>query len=93
MNSFEGNTLLEGIISVKAAIEGKKRTVNKVYVDLDKRKQRDRKIMAFVFQDLLMKATHLIMPCIWSQQNAVKKIHTIVQIITRIIRVVYLYIV
>lgn len=48
MNSFEGNTLLEGIISVKAAIEGKKRTVNKVYVDLDKRKQRDRKIMAFV---------------------------------------------
>lgn len=41
-------TLLEGIISVKAAIEGKNRKIEKVYVDLNKRKQRDRKIMSFV---------------------------------------------
>ncbi len=41
-------TLLEGIISVKAAIEGQNRKVEKVYVDLNKRKQRDRKIMSFV---------------------------------------------
>lgn len=43
-----GKTLLEGIISVKAAVEGKNRKVEKVYIDLNKRKQRDRKIMAFV---------------------------------------------
>ena len=42
------NVLLEGIISVKAAVEGKNRQVEKVYIDLNKRKQRDRKIMAFV---------------------------------------------
>ena len=41
-------TLLEGIISVKAAIEGENRKIEKVYVDLNKRKQRDRKIMSFV---------------------------------------------
>ena len=43
-----GKTLLEGIISVKAAVEGKNRKVEKVYIDLNKRKQRDRKILAFV---------------------------------------------
>lgn len=48
MNSNGGKCLLEGIISVKAAIEGKKRKIEKVYVDLDKRKKRDRKITAFV---------------------------------------------
>lgn len=40
--------LLEGIISVKAAIEGQKRKIEKIYIDLGKRKQRDRKIMSFV---------------------------------------------
>ena len=40
--------LLEGIISVKAAVEGKNRKIEKVYIDLNKRKQRDRKIMSFV---------------------------------------------
>ena len=48
MVNYEGMTLLEGIISVKAAVEGKNRTVEKVYVDLNKRKQRDRKIMGFL---------------------------------------------
>lgn len=40
--------LLEGIISVKAAIEGQKRKIEKIYIDLGKRKQRDRKVMSFV---------------------------------------------
>ena len=43
-----GRILLEGIISVKAAVEGKNRTIEKVYIDLNKRKQRDRKIMSLV---------------------------------------------
>ncbi len=40
--------ILEGIISVKAAIEAKSRTVDSVFVDLDKYKKRDRKITSFV---------------------------------------------
>lgn len=40
--------LLEGIISVKSAIEGNNRPIEKVYIDLKKRKQRDRKIMSFI---------------------------------------------
>lgn len=41
------NTVLEGIISVKAAIKAKKRTFYNVYIDEKKVKQRDRKIIAF----------------------------------------------
>lgn len=48
MDKMENMSLLEGIISVRAAIDGKNRKVEKVYIDLLKRKQRDRKIMAFV---------------------------------------------
>lgn len=40
--------MLEGIISVKSALDGNNRTIEKVYIDLKKRKQRDRKIMSFV---------------------------------------------
>lgn len=46
MNS--NKTLLEGIISIKAAIDGKSRKIDVVYIDLNKRKQRDRKIMWFI---------------------------------------------
>ena len=45
---IENNCLLEGIISVKACIEGKSRCIEQVYVDLDKRKKRDRKILGFL---------------------------------------------
>lgn len=48
MVNYSGMTLLEGIISVKAAVEGGKREIKKVYIDLNKRKQRDRKIMVFL---------------------------------------------
>lgn len=40
--------LLEGIISIKAAIEGGYRKIDKIYIDINKRKQRDRKIMSFI---------------------------------------------
>lgn len=40
--------ILEGIISVKAAILSKSRRIDNVFVDLDKYKKRDRKITAFV---------------------------------------------
>ena len=48
MENNECPCLLEGIISVKAALEGRKRNIEKIYIDLGKRKQRDRKIMSFV---------------------------------------------
>ena len=41
-------TYLEGIISVRAAIEGGNREIKKVYIDLDKYKKRDRKITGFL---------------------------------------------
>ncbi len=41
-------TLLEGIISVRAAIEGGCREIKSVFVDVDKYKKRDRKITSFV---------------------------------------------
>lgn len=40
--------ILEGIISVKAAISAKSRDIEAVYVDLEKYKKRDRKISSFV---------------------------------------------
>lgn len=40
--------VLEGIISVRAAIEGKKREIYNVFVDGEKFRKRDRKICAFV---------------------------------------------
>lgn len=48
MNGAKAFCLLEGIISVKAAIEGGYRKIEKIYVDENKRKQRDRKIMHFL---------------------------------------------
>lgn len=40
--------ILEGIISVRAAIEAGSRSIDSVFVDLEKYKKRDRKITAFV---------------------------------------------
>ena len=40
--------LLEGIVSVEAAIQANFRKINKVFIDLDKYKKRDRKITKFV---------------------------------------------
>lgn len=40
--------ILEGIISVKAAVQAKSREIYSVFVDLEKYKKRDRKITAFV---------------------------------------------
>lgn len=40
--------ILEGIISVKAAIEGKNREIYNVFVDAEKFRKRDRKVCAFV---------------------------------------------
>lgn len=40
--------LLEGIISVKAALEGQNRRVEKIYIDADKKKARDRKTISFL---------------------------------------------
>lgn len=51
-NGINENTanaeILEGIISVKAAIEAKSREIYSVFVDVDKYKKRDRKITSFV---------------------------------------------
>ena len=40
--------LLEGIISVKAALDGGNRKVEKIYVDADKKSKRDRKVISFL---------------------------------------------
>lgn len=40
--------ILEGIISVRAAIEANSRRIDSVFVDLEKYKKRDRKITAFI---------------------------------------------
>lgn len=46
--SSSENEILEGIISVRAAIEAGSRQVNDVFVDREKYKKRDRKITAFL---------------------------------------------
>ncbi len=48
MSEDKSRILLEGIISIKAALEGQNRKIEKIYVDADKKKQRDRKIIAFI---------------------------------------------
>lgn len=40
--------LLEGIISIRSAIDGGNRKIERVYIDIEKRRKRDRKITAFV---------------------------------------------
>lgn len=40
--------LLEGIISVKAALDGGNRKIEIIYVDADKKRKRDRKIISFL---------------------------------------------
>ncbi len=42
------NEILEGIISVRAAVEGGMRKIECVYIDLEKYKKRDRKITGFL---------------------------------------------
>ena len=44
----EANEILEGIISVRAAVEAKSRKINSVFVDIEKYKKRDRKITSFI---------------------------------------------
>ena len=46
--SEETREILEGIISVRAAVEAKSRSIESVFVDLEKYKKRDRKITGFV---------------------------------------------
>ena len=46
--SEQKTILLEGIISVKSALEGNNRKVEKIYIDSDKKKTRDRKITSFL---------------------------------------------
>lgn len=51
MNTCDNDStreILEGIISVRAAIEAESRRIDSVFVDLDKYKKRDRKITSFV---------------------------------------------
>ena len=44
----ERPVVLEGELSVRAAIEGGRRDIKEVLVDLDKKKKRDRKVLAFL---------------------------------------------
>ena len=48
MEKSENTAVLEGIISVNAAIESGNREITTVFIDLDKYKKRDRKITHFV---------------------------------------------
>ncbi len=45
---YRGLTLLEGELSVRAALEGKKRVIKTVFVDKYKKEKRDRKILALL---------------------------------------------
>ena len=45
---YRGLTLLEGELSVRAALEGKKRVIKTVFVDTYKKEKRDRKILALL---------------------------------------------
>lgn len=45
---FDGLTLLEGELSVRAAVEGKKRVIKTVFVDKNKKEKRDRKLLALL---------------------------------------------
>ena len=47
-NISEASIILEGIVSVEAAIKAGLRTINKVFIDIEKHKKRDRKITRFV---------------------------------------------
>lgn len=47
-NIFPSECLLEGIISVSAAVRAKSRKIYRVYIDKNKIKQKDRKVSAFL---------------------------------------------
>ncbi len=48
MTNAEYRCILEGIISVKAAVEAKKRKIYSVWIDKRKKTERDRKVTAFI---------------------------------------------
>ena len=67
---YRGLTLLEGELSVRAALEGKKRVIKTVFVDTYKKEKRDRKILALLS---CLKQNHV--PTVLAEREKTPDIH------------------